>query len=58
MYGEAECARNRANLWIKNLSTNKKEILSDCFMYHYANRFTLEEGAKNKEINILHWVFI
>ena len=49
---------NRANLWIKNLSKNQKVILSDSFMYHCANRFTLEEGAKNQEINIKYWIFV
>jgi len=52
---EAACARFKAELWINNLTTNKKTTLSDGFMYHCSNLFTFNEGAKNEEINIRYW---
>ena len=52
---EAGCARFKAELWISNLTTNKKTILPNGFMYHCANMFTFNEGAKNGEISIKYW---
>ena len=52
---EAACARFKAELWINNLITNKKTILPNGFMYHCANMFTYNEGAKNGEISIKYW---
>ena len=52
---EAGCARFKAELWINNLTTNKKTILPNGFMYHCANQFTFNEGAKNGEISIKYW---
>ena len=52
---EAGCARFKAELWINNLTTNKKTILPNGFMYHCANMFKFNEGAKNDEISIKYW---
>ena len=52
---QAGCARFKAELWINNLTTNKKTILTNGFMYHCANMFTFNEGAKNGEISIKYW---
>ena len=52
---EASCARFKAELWINNLTTNKKTILPNGFMYHCANMFTFNEGAKNGEKSIKYW---
>ena len=52
---EAACTRFKSELWINNLKTNKKTILPNGFMYHCANMFTFNEGAKNGEISIKYW---
>ena len=52
---EAACTRFKSELWINNLKTNKKTILPNGFMYHCANMFTFNEGAKNEEISIKYW---
>tara|TARA_Y100001978_G_C23430313_1_gene308027 strand:- start:4 stop:417 length:414 start_codon:yes stop_codon:yes gene_type:complete len=53
---KAGCIRSRADLWINNLSTKKKVILSDGFMYHCGNISTIHEGAKNQDISIKYWM--
>ena len=52
---EAACTRFKSELWINNSKTNKKTILPSGFMYHCANMFTFNEGAKNEEISIKYW---
>ena len=52
---EAGCMRYKAELWINNLTTNKKTILPNGFMYSCANMFTFNEGAKSGEIIIKYW---
>ena len=52
---EAGCARFKAELWINNLTTNKKTTLPNGFMYHCGNAFTFNEGAKNREISVRYW---
>ena len=52
---EAGCMYYKAELWINNLTTNKKTILPNGFMYHCANTSTFNEGAKNGEISIKYW---